>query len=1265
MFSCEKIFYAMNIKLFIAAALTAVLPALHAFADRVDFFDPNDNMVYIMSHRATTSDTSLPDNSIQGLNAVIDAGADMIEVDVWRTKDGKFIVWHDDRINGKIINDYNYSEFSGVRLSNGEPIPTFEEYLRAGKGRVGYNIDKVGAQLDKVKTGKVPSSFLSEMVQIVRNLDMVDDVLYFTASSEYTLMLLNIEPRAMVGVWGDWSTGFLSQYPNARYYVQCNYRPESAASESRPGGGAYINPAKPACVNLFGSYAGGSPQVSRDKLDPKHIDDILKMWPNTRFIMCDVADLVHADLIKRFRRGIGHGSDVYVTPSGSGDGRGSSWDNAMNATDFRELLWHRGEENYTFSNNPVVQGKTFRLSSGVYDMVSYTWGVKMLFDPQGAPVSFTVEGGYDPTLRGRDLSRKSGRTIFGRGGKEPTSTASAMFWLVSKAQPHFIDCEFDGGYTNNPDAEFENGSTHAFTIDNADVAGGDNLLQLTGCRVHNFNTTALGADGGTFLLHNGQLRLRNTHVTNNFGDNRGAAFQVINYSDQPVSIWLDNCLVAHNRTRGDWGVAAHLRAGSLLANNTTFYDNSCTSGTAQWAVINGSGGGLNASAYLFVNSTVHVDNATSHGNLRLDSDINYLRIYNSVFTNDNPQTNTIFVTDAGKGAQAISAGANVFGRTSNFALSPSDSHVSGAISGAKFSDNLYRYNASDVTSRGNLSALNEVMAGFRPDIAPQWGEEFAAWVGKDGFRRDSRSYLRNTAQMQPGAFDDIYRVDGSLFVTADGAGDGSGQNWDNAISAMTLRGLLAGGLRGIPAGSTLRLAAGNYPAIENNSGIKLDYGTDSEAVNISIEGSYSVNAGPVALEKSENGRTTFVPGDNREAAESFGALFSLDNSVHATFTDCDFDGGSDPSTYSYPLPKGALRAFQVGNVNSRDNISLTLDRCDIRNFNSVAWNENGGAIVMHNGDLRMRDCRITDNAADNRGAALQIINYSDHPVSVMMDRCLVARNVTQGWWGLAMHLRGGSLLTNNTTFAENRLINPDTSIQWALINSSAGGWNETATLFVNTTIHQTNASWCGNVRLDSPVNYFRMINSVVTNDNEQTPSIFITEPGKGTAALSHGYNILGANVNFAAHSTDSPDATVFAGGSIGHDGLFSYDASSLKSCATHDQITAAVTSFSPGIAPQSGAWFMEWVGDEGFAVDARKQMRNKKRLQPGALDAHLSDPSGVENIVSDGGSESETVDVRYYDLMGRRVTGATPGTVVIERSIKKDGSSGSRRIIVR
>ena len=65
----------------------------------------------------------------------------MIEFDVRRTKDNVLIVFHDERIQGKPVNDLVYEEIKQIAGNQGFHLPTIEEVLKWSNGRIGLDVE--------------------------------------------------------------------------------------------------------------------------------------------------------------------------------------------------------------------------------------------------------------------------------------------------------------------------------------------------------------------------------------------------------------------------------------------------------------------------------------------------------------------------------------------------------------------------------------------------------------------------------------------------------------------------------------------------------------------------------------------------------------------------------------------------------------------------------------------------------------------------------------------------------------------------------------------------------------------------------------------------------------------------------------------------------------------------------------------------------------------------------------------------------------------
>ena len=90
----------------------------------------------IISHRGRTSRKST-DNTLKSVNDAIRSNADMVEVDIRRTKDSQIICFHDADIDGKLIKDLHYSEI--IEISS--HIPTLEQVLWSAKDKIEIEIE--------------------------------------------------------------------------------------------------------------------------------------------------------------------------------------------------------------------------------------------------------------------------------------------------------------------------------------------------------------------------------------------------------------------------------------------------------------------------------------------------------------------------------------------------------------------------------------------------------------------------------------------------------------------------------------------------------------------------------------------------------------------------------------------------------------------------------------------------------------------------------------------------------------------------------------------------------------------------------------------------------------------------------------------------------------------------------------------------------------------------------------------------------------------
>lgn len=169
----------------ILAMLCTLCAAAQTHADTLMAIlrNPEARQVLVVSHRGDWRNA--PENSLLAFQNCIDMGADMVELDLKKTKDNHLVLMHDDTIDritdghGKPA-DYTLDELRKFHLKNGlgRPtlltIPTLEEALMLCKGKILVNIDKGYEYFEDVYKLLVSTGTIGQVViKSGHNLDKV------------------------------------------------------------------------------------------------------------------------------------------------------------------------------------------------------------------------------------------------------------------------------------------------------------------------------------------------------------------------------------------------------------------------------------------------------------------------------------------------------------------------------------------------------------------------------------------------------------------------------------------------------------------------------------------------------------------------------------------------------------------------------------------------------------------------------------------------------------------------------------------------------------------------------------------------------------------------------------------------------------------------------------------------------------------------------------------------------------------------------------
>lgn len=129
----------------------------------------------VVAHRGAWGE--FPQNSLRALEAAIEAGCEMAELDVRRTRDGRLVAVHDARVRGTPVSALDHQDLK-ERLAPGQ-APLLEEMLELAQSRIELDIElkedgyvqSVLATLKGLDPAQyVLTSFLDEVLSAIRGI---------------------------------------------------------------------------------------------------------------------------------------------------------------------------------------------------------------------------------------------------------------------------------------------------------------------------------------------------------------------------------------------------------------------------------------------------------------------------------------------------------------------------------------------------------------------------------------------------------------------------------------------------------------------------------------------------------------------------------------------------------------------------------------------------------------------------------------------------------------------------------------------------------------------------------------------------------------------------------------------------------------------------------------------------------------------------------------------------------------------------------------
>jgi glycerophosphoryl diester phosphodiesterase len=151
----------------------------------------------IIAHRGAWKEFNLPENSIASLEKAIELKCDGAEFDVRRTLDGVLVVNHDPVYFGDTIQANTYAFLNRNKLSNGESLPTLEQYFLTGtqdKHKILLICEIKAAIKDKEQ------DYLAtiETLALAKKLKIEKRIVYISFSQDILRWIKEKQPKATV-----------------------------------------------------------------------------------------------------------------------------------------------------------------------------------------------------------------------------------------------------------------------------------------------------------------------------------------------------------------------------------------------------------------------------------------------------------------------------------------------------------------------------------------------------------------------------------------------------------------------------------------------------------------------------------------------------------------------------------------------------------------------------------------------------------------------------------------------------------------------------------------------------------------------------------------------------------------------------------------------------------------------------------------------------------------------------------------------------------
>ncbi len=150
----------------------------------------------VIAHRGASGHR--PENTLSAYELAVEQRADMIEIDLHRTRDAATVITHDEKLDalggsGEIA-ERSFSEIRSLDAGDGQQIPTLDEVLDGFAGRIPFNLE-----LKKSTTGPYPG-LESTALEAVTRRGLLGETLFSSFSDPVLSELRGLSTHARLAL---------------------------------------------------------------------------------------------------------------------------------------------------------------------------------------------------------------------------------------------------------------------------------------------------------------------------------------------------------------------------------------------------------------------------------------------------------------------------------------------------------------------------------------------------------------------------------------------------------------------------------------------------------------------------------------------------------------------------------------------------------------------------------------------------------------------------------------------------------------------------------------------------------------------------------------------------------------------------------------------------------------------------------------------------------------------------------------------------------